>query len=442
MHRIRTRALSASIVVAVTVLSACTTSGARQQAQPSPSEEIRLRPSRSVAAPVSPSPPPDVARLSVQPSDAPWTAAIDAAIAGRDVSVAVGVDARIVHSHLGRVVRVPASNQKLLTSMAALATWGPSFRFPTTAMAEAPFTDGVVRGDLWIVGSGDPGVSAASMARLATRLDAAGLTRVRGSVVGDTSAFTREWWAPGWVPGLSRSYVNRATALAFDANAGSSPEEQASAALTAALESRGVEVVGAPRAASLDAGAPGLSEGATDLTPLARISSPPLRELLTTQNHGSVNFYAEMLLKALGARSTGGPGSTADGAAAMEGWAEGWGVEAQVRDGSGLSHADRISTQGVVSLLLLALREPWASVLVESLPGPGDGTVGDRLVGVPVRAKTGTLFETSVSSLGGYVTDANGATVAFSVMSRGLDKTIAASIEDEIVRILAAADIN
>ena len=441
MHRIRTRALSASVVVAVTVLSACTTSGAWQQAEPPPSDGIRLPPSRSVAAPLSPSPPPDVARISVQPSDAPWTAAIDAAIAGRDVSVAVGVDDRIVHSHLGRVARIPASNQKLLTSMAALATWGPSFRFPTSAMVSEPLAHGVVRGDLWIVGSGDPEISAASMAWLATRLHAAGITRVRGSVVGDTSAFTREWWAPGWVPGLSRSYVNRATALAFDGNAVSSPEEQAAAALAAALESRGVEVAGTPRADALDTGAPGLSEGATDLTPLARISSPPLRDLLTTQNHGSVNFHAEMLLKALGARATGGPGSTADGAAAVERWAEGWDVEAQVRDGSGLSHQDRVSTQGVVSMLLLALREPWASALVGSLPGPGDGTVGDRLAGVPVRAKTGTLFETPVSSLGGYVTDANGATVAFSVMSRGLDKTIAASIEDEIVRILAAADI-
>ncbi|HVF07860.1 MAG TPA: D-alanyl-D-alanine carboxypeptidase, partial [Actinomycetota bacterium] len=111
------------------------------------------------------------------------------------------------------------------------------------------------------------------------------------------------------------------------------------------------------------------------------------------------------------------------------------------RDGSGLSYADRISTQGVVSLLLLTMREPWASALVGSLPGPGDGTVGDRLAGVPLRAKTGTLVETPVSSLGGYVTDADGTTVVFSVISRGVDKATAASIEDEIVRILAAADV-
>ncbi|HEX7247783.1 MAG TPA: D-alanyl-D-alanine carboxypeptidase [Actinomycetota bacterium] len=436
----RTRALSSSIL-ALILLAACTSPGAERKAEPSRSGEARRQPSRTIAASASASGPVDPARISVQSSDAAWTDAIDAAVDGRDVSVAVGIDGRIVHSHLGRVPRVPASNQKLLTSMAALATWDPSFRFATIAMAAEPLVGGVVRGDLWIVGSGDPEISAASMARLATRLHAAGLTRVRGSVVGDTSAFTREWWAPGWVPGLSRSYVNRATALAFEGNAGSSPEAQAAAALTAALESRGVEVAGDPAAASLDAAAPGLSDGATDLTPLARISSPPLRDLLTIQNHGSVNFYAEMLLKALGAHATDAAGSTAAGALAVERWADGWGVEAQVRDGCGLSHGDRVSTHGVVSMLLLALREPWASVFVESLPGPGDGTVGDRLIGLPVRAKTGTLFETPVSSLGGYVTDANGSTVAFSVMSRGLDKATAASIEDEIVRILADADI-
>jgi len=372
------------------------------------------------------------ALVTVRLADAPWASAIDAAIDGRDVSVAVGVDTRIVYEHLGLQARIPASNQKLLTSMAALEAWGPSFRFPTIAMARKPMRDGVVRGDLWIVGSGDPEISSASMAQLASRLQAAGLTRVGGSVVGDTAAFTREWWAPGWVRGLSRSYVNRATALAFDGNAGSGlPEEHAAASLTAALESLGIEVDGAPT----------VGEGPTDLTAFTRITSPPLHDLLTTQNHGSENFYAEMLLKALGAHATGDSRSTAEGAAAVEAWAAGWGVQAQVRDGSGLSHEDRISTQDLVALLLLAAREPWTEALVESLPGPGEGTVGVRLVGLPVRAKTGTLFETPVSALSGYVTDAAGDQVVFSVISRGLDKTTASAIEDEVVRILAGAGI-
>ncbi len=420
-----------AVVAAVfAVASACS---AQPDVQPgeqvAPSISTRAEPSRSTA--LTPPAPATDELITQRLSDAAWTSAIDAAVEGRDVSVAVGTDTRIVYEHLGAQARIPASNQKLLTSMAVLAAWGPSFRFPTTAMSGKPALDGVVRGDLWLVGSGDPEISSASMTRLASRLHAVGLTRVTGSVMGDTSAFTREWWAPGWVRGLSRSYVNRATALAFDGNAGAGlPEQQAAASLTAALESLGVEV----------AGAPGAGERPTDLTPLTRIPSAPLAALLTTQNHGSVNFYAEMLLKALGAHA-GAPGSTARGAAAVESWADGWGVDAQVRDGSGLSHEDRISAHDLVALLLLAAREPWGSALVRSLPGPGDGTVGSRLIGVQVWAKTGTLFETPVSSLSGYVTDAGGTKIAFSVISRDLDKTTASAIEDEVVHILAAARI-
>ena len=432
MNTDRSRTRRTSVAAAVfTVLSACSAPPAVQpREQVAASISSRAEPSRSAA--LTPPAPTTDELITERLSEATWTSAIDAAIEGRDVSVAVGTDTRIVYEHLGEQARIPASNQKLLTSMAALEVWGPSIRFPTTAMARKPALDGVVRGDLWIVGSGDPEISSASMARLASRLRAAGLTRVVGSVMGDTSAFRREWWAPGWVPGLSRSYVNRATALAFDGNAGAGlPEQQAAASLTAALESLGVEVEGAP----------GAGDGPTDLTPLTRIPSAPLADLLTTQNHGSVNFYAEMLLKALGAQATRTPGSTADGAAMVESWADGWGVDAQVRDGSGLSHEDRISTHDLVVLLLLGAREPWGSKLVRSLPGPGEGTVGSRLIGVPVRAKTGTLFETPVSSLSGYVTDTGGTRIAFSVISRDLDKTTASAIEDEVVRILAGARI-
>lgn len=434
MHADRTCARRAVVVAAtLALLVACSPpppAGPQSERQPPPASS-RADPSQSSAV-LTPPAPTAAELISERPSGARWTSAIDAVTEGRDVSVAVGTGTRIVYEHLGEQARIPASNQKLLTSMAALEMWGPSFRFPTTAMMRKPALDGVVRGDVWIVGSGDPEVSSASMARLASRMRAAGLTRVAGSVMGDTSAFTREWWAPGWVPGLSRSYVNRATALAFDGNAGAGlPEQLAAASLTTALESRGIEVEGAP----------GAGDGPTDLTPLTRIPSAPLADLLATQNHGSVNFYAEMLLKALGALPTGTSGSTAGGAAMVESWAEDWGVDAQVRDGSGLSHEDRISTHDLVALLLLAAREPWATALVQSLPGPGDGTVGDRLIGLPVRAKTGTLFETPVSSLSGYITDASGTTVAFSVISRGLDKAIAAAIEDEVVRILAGARI-
>jgi D-alanyl-D-alanine carboxypeptidase len=51
------------------------------------------------------------------------------------------------------------------------------------------------------------------------------------------------------------------------------------------------------------------------------------------------------------------------------------------------------------------------------------------------------LFEVPVSSLAGYVTDASGSPVAFAIISRGVDKTSAVAIEDEIVRILARSRV-
>jgi D-alanyl-D-alanine carboxypeptidase/D-alanyl-D-alanine-endopeptidase (penicillin-binding protein 4) len=123
----------------------------------------------------------------------------------------------------------------------------------------------------------------------------------------------------------------------------------------------------------------------------------------------------------------------------METWASDEGVRLSAFDGSGLSHRDRVSTVDLVTLLLEARREPWGDALMTSLPSGGEGTLGTRLAGVPVHAKTGTLFVTPVSALSGYVRTSEGRLVAFSVLSRGLSKSTAVAIEDAIVRTIARA---
>ena len=185
-------------------------------------------------------------------------------------------------------------------------------------------------------------------------------------------------------------------------------------------------------------GSPGAGSVPGSVKTIAVVRSAPLRDILARQNHGSINFDAEMITKAIGAAGHGSQGSTASGARAIHAWAGALGVATQVRDGSGLSHLDRISAAGVVTLLLDAGFRPWGEVLFSSLPAPGQGTLLGRLPGVPVRAKTGTLFITPASSLSGYVRAADGRRLAFSVLSRGLDKATAVRIEDAIVRILAA----
>jgi D-alanyl-D-alanine carboxypeptidase/D-alanyl-D-alanine-endopeptidase (penicillin-binding protein 4) len=75
------------------------------------------------------------------------------------------------------------------------------------------------------------------------------------------------------------------------------------------------------------------------------------------------------------------------------------------------------------------------------MPVPGEGTLGRRLAGSPVHAKTGTLFVTPVSALSGYVRDADGRLVTFSILSRGMDKPTAVAIEDAVVRVLSQAHV-
>ena len=345
--------------------------------------------------------------------------------------MAVGLGNRIVYLHRGRGPRVLASNEKILTSMATLDVFGPHHRFPTVAAADARVRGGRLDGDLWLIGGGDPGITAARLATLGARLHALGIRRITGSIVGDTSAFDRGWWAPGWLPGISRSYVTRPTALAIDGNRDEgSPELRAASALRTALDAFGVQV---------DGGA--IAGRAPDhVRRLARIRSAPLASLLRSQNHDSVNFIAEMLTKALGARVEG-TGSTAAGARAIRAWARGWHVPASVRDGSGLSDQDRTSPLGMVTLLLDARRASWGGAFVRSLPSPGEGTLAGRLAGLWLRAKTGTLFVRPASALSGYVRTAGGITVAFSILTAGYGSAEAEPMEDAIVRILARARI-
>jgi D-alanyl-D-alanine carboxypeptidase/D-alanyl-D-alanine-endopeptidase (penicillin-binding protein 4) len=367
--------------------------------------------------------------IPVDPIAASWTRELDAIATGPRVSVAVGVDDRIVYVHGGAAARVPASAEKLLTSFAALEVFGPTHRFPTVAAAAARPRDGVVHGDLWLVGGGDPELGAARLGTLADALVRSGIRRVSGSVVGDTSAFSRRWWAPGWVHGISRDYVTRPTALAYEGNVGPAPELAAAGALTDALLARGVTVDAEPRSGAAPDG----------LRELARVRSAPLHDLLTRQNHDSLNLHAEILLRAIGA--TEGAPTTAGGADVVDLLASDEGLELRVRDGSGLSHANAVSAVELTSMLLVAASEPWAPAFEASLPTPGQGTLSGRLIGAPVQAKTGTLFTVPCSALVGYARDANGRRVAFAVLSDGISKGSSLAIEDAVARVLVSSAI-
>ena len=347
------------------------------------------------------------------------------------MSVAIGEDEDFLYRSKPSARRAPASNQKLLLSMAILDALGPDHRIRTSASAGG-FGSGVVNGDLWIIGGGDPEITGERMRQLARELDDAGLTEVRGSVRGSVSVFKHDWWAKGWKPYFPSQYVALPSALAFNHNVANgrhirNPELRAAKSLTRALRDRDIRVGGKPKAGKAP---PGLSE-------VAGINSSTLVSIVRRMDVPSDNWYAETLGKLFGATAIGGPGTIAKGARAIDGFAEANGApDIRPFDSSGLSYDDRITAHDVVTLLWYCETQAWAEDLRWALPEGGEGTLSSRLKGVEVRAKTGTLD--GISALAGWVrSEKSGDWIEFSIVSRGMSKSTASRIEDRIVTIVA-----
>lgn len=134
--------------------------------------------------------------------------------------------------------RAPASNLKLLTSAAALQELGPDFRYRTYLVTQGTVAEGVLSGDLVLYGTGDPGISdrfhaskTAVFEALADSLLAAGITTVRGDLVGDRSFLNGPLRPAGWDPAdLNDHFAAAVSALSFNENVVSIRVEAASRA--------------------------------------------------------------------------------------------------------------------------------------------------------------------------------------------------------------------
>ncbi|MDK2123287.1 D-alanyl-D-alanine carboxypeptidase/D-alanyl-D-alanine endopeptidase [Parachitinimonas caeni] len=83
----------------------------------------------------------------------------------------------------------PASTMKLLTTFAALDLLGPAHQWRTELWSTAPVVNGVLKGDLYIKGQGDPKLTIESMWLLLRKLRAAGIHTIEGRLVQDRTAF-------------------------------------------------------------------------------------------------------------------------------------------------------------------------------------------------------------------------------------------------------------
>ena len=111
--------------------------------------------------------------------------------------------------------------------------------------------------------------------------------------------------------------------------------------------------------------------------------------------------------------------------------------DVQLTDGSGLSRGDLVTPQSVVQLLAYAVKQPWGSDFMATLPVAGtDGTLENRMRGTAaagrVHAKTGLVEH--VNSLSGYATTRRGAHLLFSIFGNnaGNHGRDAANVVDSI----------
>jgi len=122
----------------------------------------------------------------------------------------------------------PASNMKLFTAAIALDQFGAQHQFSTDVLRDGPLaTDGTMRGNLYLRGDGDPGLSqryleggpSAPMNLLAHLIAGAGIKHVTGNLIADATAFDTSRVPEGWQHRyLQSSYAARVSALSLDEN--------------------------------------------------------------------------------------------------------------------------------------------------------------------------------------------------------------------------------
>jgi D-alanyl-D-alanine carboxypeptidase/D-alanyl-D-alanine-endopeptidase (penicillin-binding protein 4) len=315
-----------------------------------------------------------------------------------------------------RLALRPASNEKLATTFATLTALGPSFRIETDVLGDGQLSGTTWLGDLVLKGYGDPALSAAQLNKLAREVVADGIEHVSGRILGDESWFDTRRTGLGWKPDF---YLHESPALsALIVNRGwTGRYETARPALMAAelfrsdLRHAGVTI----------AGGSGLGVASAQAIPLADVESAPLSALVRHMDVYSDNFYAEMLLKEVGAVQGSG-GSAAEGVTVERGLLTAAGVPlsgVRMVDGSGLSLLDRWTPLGLSTLLRTMWDDPTLRPYVlAALPIAGEtGTLEHRMRSGPahglVRAKTGTTDNSS--ALSGFVGDR----YAFSIVENG-----------------------
>lgn len=134
----------------------------------------------------------------------------------------------ILYEKNAHTVFMPASNEKIPTSVAALLNFGPDFQYATEIATNGTIQDSVLLGDLIVIGSGDPTIgyrfceqedSCFAFASWIDSLKKKGIKKIAGNIIGIDDVFDDEFIGYGWtVDNLPYSYSAEIGGLIFNEN--------------------------------------------------------------------------------------------------------------------------------------------------------------------------------------------------------------------------------
>ena len=384
---------------------------------------------------------------------------------------------------------VPGRVLQLLTGAAVLDGLPEGMRIPTEVYVDGQLSGGTLKGDIILKGYGDPSLSADRLEDLAEALRKKGIRQVRGDLIVDDSFFDGERLGTGWMwddePFPASAQIG---ALSVEGNTvsvkvtpgrpGKPPHIQVSPAPDyVRVINRAKTVAGGGQALTIDrtraknelvitgtigkdhpgmkvrrtvedparfAGAvfrellrregvkmhPGsrivAGEKGPEAKRVGRVVSPELDRLLEHMVREGDSFYAEMLLKQLGANAAG-EGSFEAGLEAVEDFARRIGMDtgfAQV-DGSGLSRMNVIAPAHLVQLLAAMEKHPERERFDELLSASGTcKPLAGRIKEKPLRVICGEADGSA--GMAGIVTGRGGDRIAFAVLANGVSDVSAA----------------
>ena len=306
----------------------------------------------------------------------------------------------------GSVPRIPASNQKLISTAYALDRLGPDFRLKTRLIQRPD-------GSMELNGQGDPDLGIAGLQRFV--LAALRQGGARGESVGNVNLMVREeprsnWWPSDWHP-ADRGYAYGApiTRLALTSNAVggavSDPYLRLQRLFQKEANRRGGSV-------KFQRGQPLLERTSPvqqNTVVLHEETSAPMHALLSLANTESHNFTAEVLM-----RQASGLWDVRAASRATERWMFEQGLPIQglrVADGSGLSRNNRVTSRTIAALMMRMDQHPFSAYYQASMAIAGRrGTLRNLYRGSVLdgrfRGKTGTI--SGVRSISGYLQTADG----------------------------------